>query len=63
MGNKKTEEWCRGIVANMARPPQGGDRDQIEAVAAGIADLAVANTYYLAGYGASNDPQKKSYFQ
>ncbi|WP_324281674.1 Fe(3+) ABC transporter substrate-binding protein [Cyanobacterium aponinum UTEX 3221] len=61
-GQQKTEEWCRGIVANMARPPQGGDRDQIEAVAAGIADLAVANTYYLAGYGASNDPQKKAIF-
>lgn len=61
-GQQKTEEWCKGIVANMARPPQGGDRDQIEAVAAGIADLAVANTYYLAAYGASDDPKKKAIF-
>lgn len=61
-GQQKTEEWCKGIVANMARPPQGGDRDQFEAVAAGIADLAVANTYYLAAYGASDDPKKKVIF-
>ncbi|NCO74647.1 MAG: Fe(3+) ABC transporter substrate-binding protein [Cyanobacteria bacterium] len=61
-GQQKTEQWCRGIVANMARPPQGGDRDQIEAVAAGIADLALANTYYLAGYGSSKDPAKKAIF-
>jgi iron(III) transport system substrate-binding protein len=61
-GQQKTEQWCRGIVANMARPPQGGDRDQIEAVAAGIADLALANTYYLAGYGTSKDPKKRAIF-
>ena len=61
-GQQKTEDWCKGIVANMARPPQGGDRDQFEAVAAGIADLAVANTYYLAAYGDSNDPKKKAIF-
>ena len=62
-GQQKTEQWCKGIVANMARPPQGGDRDQIKAVAAGIADIAVANTYYLAGYGTSNDPQEKAIFE
>ncbi|MEM7582336.1 MAG: Fe(3+) ABC transporter substrate-binding protein [Acidobacteriota bacterium] len=45
---KGAEAWCRGLVANMARPPQGGDRDQIRAVAAGEGDIAVANTYYLA---------------
>lgn len=61
-GQEKTEQWCRGIVANMARPPQGGDRDQIEAVAAGIGDIAIANTYYLAGYGSSSDPQKRAIF-
>jgi len=42
-----TERWARGVVANMTRPPKGGDRDQIRAVAAGEADVAVANTYYL----------------
>ena len=47
-GKKFTAEWAKGVVANMARDPKGNDRAQILAVAAGEADLAVANTYYLA---------------
>ena len=47
-GKKATAEWAKGIVANMARESKGNDRAQILAVAAGEADLAVANTYYLA---------------
>jgi len=46
VGPEAAEEWARGIVANFARPPQGGDRDQILDVAAGVADLAIVNTYY-----------------
>jgi iron(III) transport system substrate-binding protein len=46
-GIEETEEWAQGFVANFARPPQGGDRDQIKAAAAGQCDIAVANTYYL----------------
>ena len=48
-GEAKVEQWARGLVANMARPPKGGDRDQIKAAAAGQCDIAIANTYYLAG--------------
>lgn len=48
-GVDATEAWARGLVANMARNPQGGDRDQIAAVAIGQCELAVVNTYYLAG--------------
>jgi len=47
-GKKVTAEWAKGVVANMARDPKGNDRAQIMAVAAGEADIAVANTYYLA---------------
>merc|ERR1711991_56688 len=47
-GKKATAEWSKGMVANMARTPKGNDRAQILAVAAGEADIAVANTYYLA---------------
>ena len=47
-GKAKTAEWSKGMVANMARAPKGNDRAQILAVAAGEADIAVANTYYLA---------------
>jgi iron(III) transport system substrate-binding protein len=39
--------WAEGIVANMARPPKGSDRDQMKAVAAGLGDVAIVNTYYL----------------
>jgi len=42
------ENWAKGLVANLARPPQGGDRDQIRAAAAGQCSVVVANTYYLA---------------
>jgi len=47
-GSKKTAEWAKGLVGNFARPAKGNDRAQILAVAAGEADLAIANTYYLA---------------
>lgn len=48
-GVEETEAWARDLVGNMAKPPQGGDRDQIKAVAAGQCDVAVANTYYYGG--------------
>ena len=47
-GKKTTVKWANGVVANMARDAKGNDRAQILAVAAGEADLAVANTYYYA---------------
>lgn len=46
-GVEKTETWVKGLVANLARPPAGGDRDQIKAAAAGQCSIAIANTYYL----------------
>lgn len=49
LGPEKTASWANGLVNNFARPPKGGDRDQIKAVAAGQCKLAVVNTYYLAG--------------
>ena len=47
-GKAATADWAKGVVSNMARTPKGNDRAQIMAVAAGEADIAVANTYYLA---------------
>ena len=47
-GEAAAEQWCRGIVNNLARRPQGGDRDQIRALAAGEGDVAVVNHYYFA---------------
>jgi iron(III) transport system substrate-binding protein len=46
-GVEATEAWAKGLVANLARPPQGGDTDQIKAVAAGECDVAVVNHYYF----------------
>lgn len=46
-GAAAVEGWIGGLVANFARAPQGGDRDQIRALAAGVCDLALVNTYYL----------------
>lgn len=47
-GEAKAEEWARGVVANFARAPKGGDTDQIRAVAAGECGVALSNTYYVA---------------
>ncbi|MGA7935287.1 MAG: Fe(3+) ABC transporter substrate-binding protein [Kovacikia sp.] len=46
-GDKKTEEWAKGLVANFARKPEGNDTAQIKAVAAGVADVTLVNTYYV----------------
>lgn len=45
-GLEKTEAWAKAVAGNLARPPRGGDTDQIKGVAAGEAEIAVANTYY-----------------
>jgi len=55
LGESAAQEWVNGLVNNLARSPQGGDRDQIKAVAAGLCDVAIANTYYLAGMLSSED--------
>lgn len=46
-GEARVEIWAKKLVANFARSPKGGDRDQIKAAAAGQCDIAIANTYYL----------------
>ena len=47
IGVEKTEAWARGLVENFARKPGGGDTDQLRAAAAGLCDIAIANTYYF----------------
>ncbi|MFN3985391.1 MAG: Fe(3+) ABC transporter substrate-binding protein [Rhodocyclaceae bacterium] len=54
---EKAEEWARGIVANFARAPKGGDTDQIRAVAAGECGVAIANSYYFARLMNSDRPE------
>jgi iron(III) transport system substrate-binding protein len=55
-GVEQAEAWARGLVANLARKPAGGDTDQLRAAAAGQCDVAVANTYYY-GRLASSDKE------
>ncbi|WP_374265561.1 Fe(3+) ABC transporter substrate-binding protein [Zoogloea sp.] len=56
-GEAKAEEWARGMVANFARAPKGGDTDQIKAVAAGECQVALSNTYYVARMMRSTKPE------
>ena len=60
LGPQKTEAWLKGLVANMARAPKGGDTDQVRAVAAGECGVAVTNTYYLARLMRSNNPADRA---
>ena len=46
-GKPAALKWAQGVKNNLARPPQGGDRDQVRALAQGLGDYAVTNTYYL----------------
>jgi iron(III) transport system substrate-binding protein len=57
IGPEKTEAWLKGLVANMARAPKGGDTDQVRAVAAGECAVAVTNSYYLARLMRSSRPE------
>jgi iron(III) transport system substrate-binding protein len=59
-GEKKTEEWARGLVANFARSPEGNDTAQIRAIAAGVADVTFVNTYYLPRLAKSDKPEDKA---
>ncbi|WP_026374477.1 Fe(3+) ABC transporter substrate-binding protein [Aestuariibacter salexigens] len=56
LGSDATQQWANQFVNAFARPPKGGDRDQIRAVVAGQCDVAIANTYYLAGMLTDSDP-------
>lgn len=47
-GEEGAKAWAEGVLANLARPPEGGDTDQLRGLVSGICDVAVANTYYFA---------------
>jgi iron(III) transport system substrate-binding protein len=57
-GEEKAKEWAAGMVNNFARDPEGGDRDQAKAIAAGVGDIAIMNTYYLGQMLNSEDPEE-----
>lgn len=56
IGEAKAQQWLQGVKDNLARPPKGGDTDQIKAVAAGECDIAITNSYYFARLMRSSNP-------
>lgn len=63
LGEEATEEWAASFASNLARQPEGNDTAQIRAVAAGLGDVAIANSYYLARLGKSDDPADQEVFE
>ena len=57
-GEEAAKNWAQGIVNNMARQPEGNDRDQVKAVAAGEGKLAIVNTYYVGRMLNTEDPEE-----
>jgi iron(III) transport system substrate-binding protein len=57
-GEEAAKAWLEGVKANLARKPDGGDRDQVKAIAAGECDIAIGNTYYIGQMLA--DPEQKA---
>ncbi|TAF99436.1 MAG: Fe(3+) ABC transporter substrate-binding protein [Burkholderiales bacterium] len=62
-GAEKAEAWAKGVVANLARQPKGGDTDQLKAVAAGECSIALSNTYYIARLLKSDKPDDRAIMQ
>lgn len=58
-GEAKAEQWARGVVANFARAPKGGDTDQIKAVATGECAVAISNSYYYVRLMKSDKPEDR----
>lgn len=58
-GEEATKNWAEGLVKNFARDPKGNDRDQVKAVAAGEADVAIVNSYYIGVMMNSDKPEER----
>ena len=59
LGEQKAEAWAKGVRANLAQDPKGGDTDQLKAVAAGQCDVTVSNQYYYARLARSQKPDER----
>lgn len=62
-GPERARAWAEGVVANMARQPEGGDRDQIRAIAAGVCEVALTNSYYFIRMANGDDANDRSVTQ
>jgi iron(III) transport system substrate-binding protein len=59
LGEARAEAWAKGVRANLAQEPKGGDTDQLKAVAAGLCDVTISNQYYYARLARSAKPDEK----
>jgi len=60
LGENKAREWARGVAANLARPPRGGDTDQLTAVGVGECSIALSNHYYYVRLMRSTKPEDRA---
>jgi len=61
-GEEKTEAWLKGLKANLAKKPSGGDRDVAKDIAAGVCDIGIGNTYYV-GLMQNGDDEQRAWAQ
>jgi iron(III) transport system substrate-binding protein len=59
-GEAEAEKWLRGVKANLAQKPSGGDREVARDIASGKCDIGLGNTYYWA-LMQNNEPDKKAW--
>jgi iron(III) transport system substrate-binding protein len=59
-GNDKAEAWAKSVVANFARSPEGGDTDQLTAIADGKCGVAIVNHYYAVRMQRSDNAAEKA---
>ena len=58
-GEEAARDWLTGLKENLARQPQGGDRDQVKAIWAGECDISLGNTYYMGAM--LKDPEQQQW--
>ncbi len=58
-GEARTEEWLRGVKANLAKRPSGGDRDVAKDIMAGVCDIGLGNQYYIGLMSKGSPEQQK----
>jgi iron(III) transport system substrate-binding protein len=63
LGEEKATAWARGVTANLARPPRGGDTDQLRGVEVGECSIAISNHYYYLRIMRSQKPEDKAFVE
>ena len=60
-GEAKAQAWAEGLVANLARRPQGNDRAQAKAIFSGECDVAIMNHYYYGKMLTSDEAEQRDW--